>query len=141
MTDPRLVIMKWPQPLVRFLSQLEPTTFEQFSEMKMDDGHVARRRKFTPIPAFKGQWSMNASEYRMLDVFFVSSRGRHFTFDHPESGSTVYAVFRSMRLKKTHRFLSSTDPEWSTYVVEVFLVDDSDLIERTLKEGAVSIED
>ena len=135
MNDPRLQIIEWPKVLSHVLDGLERTTHQEFTETKMDSGHVHRRPKSSPFPVFKGTVVLSEAEKSALDQFCKASVGRHFSFSNPRTGATVYATLMQVPFVRSTHIVVGAE---TTYKVELVVRDTTDLIERALEHGVAS---
>lgn len=144
MSSTALRVRKASSEITPFLARLERTTHQDFREMTMDSGDVVRRAINSPFPVFRGTLSLNEHEYRLLEAFFHTVMGqqtRHFSFDDPRTGETVYAAFMERpALKKHTSTLRSSSPDWTNYEVEILLRDTTDMVNEALKHGVVSVD-
>ena len=135
MNDLRLIILKWPDKLNHILDCLESTTHQEFRDTRMDDGSVKRALISSPMPLFKGQVSLSYGEKTVLDVFFEESAGRHFMFQYPPTGKTVYATFMKQPFIREQKLVVGAN---SSYIIEILLKETTGTIEKALKEGIMS---
>ena len=72
---------------------------------------------------------MSESARSLLDVFYETSHGRHFSFVDPQTKATVYATFA----KPPHTYTTTMQVgSRTTYEVEIVLVNTTSLVEAAL---------
>ena len=54
MMGKRKIVRDSPSVLQRVMQQLEKTTHQEYSETRMESGHIKRARIGSPLPVFKG---------------------------------------------------------------------------------------
>ena len=108
---------------------------QEFTETKMDDGHVHRRPKTSPFPIFEGTVVLSKAEKTALDEFYEASRGRHCSFSNPRTGAAVYAAFMQVPFVRSTHIVAGAH---TSFEVEFILRDTTDLIQRTLEHSIVT---
>ena len=115
-------IHEWPESLDGVLDGIEKAEHEPYSEMRMDGGHVQRRKLTTsPIPLFRGDALVSEAQWAELRRLVR----RVFSFTHPSSEGTVYGLLADVSLRSTAvaHWTGSKNPPRRSYNVEILFED------------------
>ena len=76
----------------------------------------------------------------MLRALHYSARGQYLSFEHPQTGVPTNVIFNRYTEKSREGFLGSRHPEWTSYIVEIVLIDGTNQIEAAAREGVITLD-